>query len=139
MTTPVKSLGVVGSRSLGDNKAAMDEAGWILTIALEKHPEIVSLYSGGAKGPDTLAANVAKLRGLTMIVFKPEPEKYSGSFGAAAYARNELIVCNSNLVMAFWDGASPGTANDIALCRKHNKPCVLYTWNGHGYERSRPV
>jgi hypothetical protein len=135
----VQTLGVVGSRSLADNPTAMNAAGWILEIALEKHPDVLTLCSGGAKGPDSLAEEIAKRRNLCMVVYTPEPEKYGGSYGAAAYARNELIVCNSNLVMAFWDGFSRGTNNDIQLCRKHNVPCVLYTWNGDHFDRSRPV
>jgi hypothetical protein len=43
-------------------------------------------------------------------------------FTAAAYERNEKIVKNSQEIVAFWDGSSPGTADTIRLAKKFGKP-----------------
>ena len=40
--------------------------------------------------------------------------------------RNSLLFDESDAVLAFWDGMSPGTANMIKLARKSRKPWHIY-------------
>lgn len=70
------------------------------------------IVSGGAKGPDSAAENVASQLKLKCVVHTPRWEVYGK---AAAYARNELIVEDSDVLLAFWDASSRGTRHTIEL------------------------
>ena len=52
--------------------------------------------------------------------FLPEYELYGR---AAPLMRNDMIVKYADVVLAFWDGQSRGTAYAIRKCRELNKPC----------------
>lgn len=39
--------------------------------------------------------------------------------------RNEWMVDNSNVLVAFWNGTDGGTANCVRYARKQNKPVVV--------------
>jgi len=64
------------------------------------------VVSGGAAGIDRCAREYAKMRRLRLTEFLPEYEKYGK---AAPLRRNVEIVAYSDMVLAFWDGASCGT------------------------------
>ena len=69
-------------------------------------PEATVIVSGGARGVDTLARQYARRKGLEMLEFLPEYEKYGRG---APLKRNITIIENADLVIAFWDGKSRGT------------------------------
>jgi hypothetical protein len=94
------------------------------------------IVSGGARGVDSTAEREADNLLLPVISFRPFrtggqyaierwlirpgdvpertvlPERYP-TFAAAAFVRNGYIVELSELVLAFWDGESKGTADTI--------------------------
>lgn len=94
----------------------------------------VTVVSGGAPGVDSLAVAYAKEEGLSYKVYKPKwgdlshPEarikagadgrKYDANAG---FRRNQIIVDNSDVVIAFWDGKSPGTTDTIKRAKKAGK------------------
>jgi predicted Rossmann fold nucleotide-binding protein DprA/Smf involved in DNA uptake len=115
-------VAVVGSRTITD-RARIEDA---LDTALEMwvHPEDpIVLLSGGAKGVDTVAREIAKDRGYDFLLFKP----YHMLDGQAEYSpryffvRNKQIADNADVVVAVWDGASSGTKHMIDYCKKHKK------------------
>lgn len=98
-------VAVVGSRSFTDYellKKTLDEL----------YPNITRIVSGGAKGADSLSEQYAKEEGIPTQIFKPDWEKHGK---AAGFIRNRDIVENSDMVIAFHDGQSKGTANSIEL------------------------
>lgn len=81
-----------------------------------------TIISGGAKGIDTLAANYAKEKNISLIEFLPD---YKKNGRAATFIRNREIVDNSNIVVAFWNGNSKGTKYTLDYARKKNKRIIV--------------
>ena len=119
------NLGVVGSRSFADYK--------LLEAMLDKHINalegklIDTIISGGAVGADTLAVRYAKSNGIDWQEFKPEWSKYRGK--SAAVVRNKKIVDHSDILVAFWDGKSKGTAHTVRFAKEKGIPVHIY-WKG---------
>lgn len=93
-------------------------------INIEEHLKYVpdTIISGGAVGVDTYAQEFAKKKGLKLIIFYPNYEKYGK---AAPLKRNELIVAECDCLIAFWDGVSRGTKFTIDYATKQNKPVKI--------------
>lgn len=83
-------------------------------------PETTEIVSGGAIGIDTCAARYAREHGLKLTEFKPDYGRYGSK--AAPLKRNVTIVEHADMVLAFWDGKSRGTAYTLNLCKERNKP-----------------
>ena len=78
------------------------------------------IISGGAKGIDLLARRFAESHGLILTEILPD---YGGSKGKSApLIRNREIVDKADMVFAFWDGRSKGTAYTISYCLTEGKP-----------------
>ena len=110
-------LAIVGSRTFNDYS--------LLLEAIENtisNETIDLIISGGAEGADKLAEKYAKENNIPLQIFKPDWKKYGK---AAGPIRNELIIQNADLVIAFWDGESKGIQSSINLARKHNKECKI--------------
>lgn len=76
------------------------------------------IISGGATGADDLAEKYAHKHNIPIKIFLPDWQKYGR---AAGPKRNRLIVENSDIVIAFWDGKSPGTKSSIDIAKELNK------------------
>ena len=100
-------LAVFGSRNL-DN------------IKIDDYiPEgIEEIVSGGARGIDTLAKDLAQRRGLKITEFLPKYNLY-GRY--APIKRNEEIAEYADEGIAFWDGKSKGTEYTIKRFEKLGK------------------
>ncbi len=97
-------VAVIGSRSL-----SVKNLGEFL-------PEGVSeILSGGARGVDASAKEYAEAQGIPLREFLPEYERYGK---AAPLRRNLALLAEADLVLAFWDGSSRGTAFVIRECRR---------------------
>ncbi len=92
---------------------------------LERYlPDGVSeIVSGGARGVDTSAAAWARAHGVPLTEFLPEYETYGRR---APLLRNLTIIDYSDLVLAFWDGRSRGTAFVIEKCRERGVPVRVF-------------
>lgn len=91
--------------------------------------DTTAIISGGAKGIDKSAARLAKKCGIPMEEYLPDYEKYGIR---APLKRNDSIIERADMVVAFWDGKSKGTGYVINLCRKKEKPIIIYTvQDGH--------
>ena len=91
--------------------------------------ECSELVSGGAKGVDTSAREYAATHGIKLTEFLPEYEKYGRG---APLRRNTQIVEYADIVFAFWNGKSRGTANVIKTCEKLGKECRVIRMNESG-------
>jgi predicted Rossmann fold nucleotide-binding protein DprA/Smf involved in DNA uptake len=88
----------------------------------------VVILSGGAKGVDTLAREIAHELDLDFVLFKPyhmlDPTvEYTPKY---FFTRNKQIADNADVVVIVWDGKSNGTRHMVEYCRKHKKPFILY-------------
>lgn len=81
------------------------------------------IVSGGAKGIDASAREYAQSHGIRLTEFLPEYDKYGRS---APLKRNITIIEHADLVLAFWDGSSRGTAFVIQKCREMNVPVKMF-------------
>ncbi len=110
-------VAVVGSRSFSDYRR--------LAECMDRLQDVELVVSGGARGADQLAEKWAKNRGIKTRIFSPEWEKYGKSAGVI---RNKDIVNNADMVVAFWDGVSKGTAYTIQFAEKKgmNVQTVLF-------------
>lgn len=90
---------------------------------VETLPSNCILISGGARGVDTVAEEVAKARGLTVQVFPAEWRKYGRGAGIK---RNRDIILHADVVLAFWNGNSPGTEHSIQLAKSLGKPVQVF-------------
>jgi hypothetical protein len=108
---------VCGSRTFDDEARLHKELNKLVWSC--GGPENVEIVSGGAKGPDTYAAEFAAQRGMRCKVFPADWEKYGKSAG---FIRNTQMreYCNGSrtVVLAVWDGKSRGTAHMIDLAEK---------------------
>lgn len=78
-----------------------------------------TIVSGGAVGADTYAREFAQRKGLKLIEYFPDYEKYGKR---APLERNKLIVEECDCVLAFWDGQSRGTKYTMDYAEKNGKP-----------------
>lgn len=112
-------LAVVGSRTFTNER--------LLEFTLNNYKDSITLVvSGGARGADSLGESWAIKNNIPVKVFKPEWHKYGKSAGMI---RNELIIQECDICMAFWDGKSKGTANSIFICEKLNKKVAVIRYD----------
>lgn len=109
-------LAVIGSRNFS-NYIKLEE----ILDEFIKNNNVEYLVSGGAKGADFLAGEYCKKHNLKIKNFITEKENYKKYGKYAPIMRNETIICNSDHVIAFWDGKSPGTKSALNFAKKHNK------------------
>lgn len=65
------------------------------------------------------------------VVNEPNPRRinppFFPSYGKAAFARNEWIVEDADVVVAFWDGQSRGTKNSLEIAERLGKSTWVFT------------
>ena len=106
-------IAVVGSRSFDDYER--------MEKVLDKYCPF-TLISGGAMGADTLAERYARVNQLIRAIFPAEWNRYGKK---AALIRNRKIVDKADLIIAFWDGRSPGTKMVIDLAMKTKTEIIV--------------
>lgn len=102
---------VCGSREWGDYSAVRDRL-----ARLERNDVILH---GCAWGADACADDAASELGLTVRPFppnaaRPSPRRY--------HERNDAMLNEADLVLAFWDGKSRGTGSVIKKAEKRGIP-----------------
>lgn len=110
------NLGIVGSRTFSDYELMCKQ---LEKIKARLGIDIDTIISGGAKGADSLGARYARDNDIGLIEHLPEWEKHGKG---AAFIRNSLIVRDSDIIIAFWDGESRGTQHTLTLADKKHVP-----------------
>lgn len=100
-------IAIIGSRTL-----KIDDVDKYITDG------VTEIVSGGAKGIDFCAREYAIKRGIKLVEFLPEYEKFKKG---APLKRNLQIIDYADKIIAFWDGKSRGTKYVIDNCREQNK------------------
>ncbi|HEY1010272.1 MAG TPA: SLOG family protein [Daejeonella sp.] len=108
-------LAIIGSRGFSDYKL-------LKGCVINSFPDVRIIVSGGAKGADQLGETLAKELCLPTEIYLPEWSRYGRSAGLI---RNSLIIKNSDALIAFWDGSSPGTKKSIEICRRIKKKLIV--------------
>ncbi len=83
------------------------------------------LSPGELLGPDHLAERYGEEKGIALCVFKPDYARYGKK---APLIRNQQIVDAAELVIAFWDNKSRGTAYTLKYAQKRGKPVKIITF-----------
>lgn len=91
--------------------------------------ETTEIISGGAKGIDMCAKTYAEKNQIKFTEYLPEYSRYGRS---APLKRNLHIIAHADLILAFWDGRSRGTAYVIKQCKRQNKPIQVYMFSEKG-------
>ena len=110
------NLGIVGGRDF-KNRELFEET---VSKYLKRTKVMVS---GGASGADTMGAEWADINNLDKIIHLPDYETY-GRY-KAPFVRNQLIVDDSDFIIAFWNKESKGTKDTIDKAHKAGKPVLI--------------
>lgn len=113
-------------------------------LHLRRNRTRIRLFEGGARGVDKLAAKYAVLRKIRSKRFHADWDSFPRQAGIL---RNIEMIDQSDMVVAFWDGASKGTKHAIDYGLKKRKRVIIVrtdlrmkiievTANG-GYENAR--
>lgn len=111
-------LAIVGSRTF-NNKRIVEN---IIKEFANDYKDL-EIVSGGAKGADSLAEQVANDMGLKFTVFLPlfKRDKTVPYNPKWFFERNKEIVDYSDMIVAIWDFHSKGTEHAIKYARKKKK------------------
>lgn len=109
---PHMRVAIIGSRSL-----------YVNDFDAFLPPNVTEIVSGGAIGIDTAARNYAKRKGLPIKEFLPDYDRYGRK---APLERNLQIIEYADLVLAFWDGSSRGTAYVVKKCKEKGRAYRLF-------------
>ena len=114
-----KRILVCGDRNWNDSEKIRE--------VLKEYPKESVIIHGGCRGADTIAGNVAKEYGMSVIVF---PAEWSKHGLAAGPIRNKKMLDEGkpDLVLAFHSdiSSSKGTNNMISQARKKGIETILY-------------
>jgi len=119
-------LAVVGSRTF-NNFELLNEIIWGIfgDICVPELGKLDTIISGGAKGADSIAKRWALINepvGIKYIEHLPEWNEHGKKAG---YIRNQFIINDCDILLAFWDGKSKGTKHSIELAKKAKKPTFI--------------
>lgn len=104
-------VAVIGSRNARD----LTVEDLIAAIPLN----CTQLISGGAQGVDQLARQAAERLSIPIAEYLPDYPAYGRK---APLIRNSQIIEHADLVLAFWDMSSHGTAYTITECIRRRIP-----------------
>ena len=110
------NIAIVGSRDFTDLN--------MVKRFVESLPQGTTVISGGARGVDTAAEHTARSMGFPVRIHSAHWEEFGKRAG---FLRNQDIVAEADLIVAFWDGTSKGTAHTIKLAESSGKPCMIVT------------
>ena len=91
------------------------------TLAPER-PRITQVITGGARGADALGKRWAWSKQVPWKGFKADWERFGKSAGMR---RNHQMAQAGDMLIAFWDGQSVGTAHMVQCMRQLGKPVVV--------------
>jgi len=98
---------------------------------------ITQIVSGGAEGADKLGEIYAKENNIPVKIFPVDWSDFSepckiktNSVGKeynalAGFNRNQKIIENSDFIVCFWDGKSPGTRDSMQRAHKMRKDILI--------------
>jgi hypothetical protein len=104
---------IAGSRTLEDMPYSVFSN--IVSELVGKCTGDVEIVSGTARGPDAMGERYARENGIKCVRF---PAKWDLYKKAAGMIRNQMMSWYGTHLLAFYDGASPGTKAMIGMAQK---------------------
>jgi len=95
-------------------------------LAPDRH-RIAQVITGGARGADQLGYRWAWKHAIRHQLFRAEWERFGKSAGMR---RNHQMAQAGDVLVACWDGQSPGTAHMIQCMEQLGKPVVVVRFAG---------
>lgn len=96
---------------------------------------ISEIVSGGARGVDSIAADYARNNHLKLTEFTVEKEQWHILGKSAGPMRNRKIIAYSDMMVAFWDGVSPGTKSSISFASRKGMCYYVYNTSNNTVEK----
>jgi len=96
------------------------------TLALER-PRITQVLTGGARGAEPLGYRWAWKHALPHQLCRADWERFGKSAGVR---RTYQMAQAGDVLVACWDGQSPGTAHMVQCMRQLGKPVVVIRTDG---------
>ena len=120
-------IAIAGSRTITDYNQLVIALTNAINSGVIPRANTFEIVSGGAKGVDMLARRYANEFGYILTELKPQ---YKGRYDKGApLRRNVDIAAYSDVLIAIWDGVSPGTKHMINEMQKLNKPTYVHIVN----------
>jgi predicted Rossmann fold nucleotide-binding protein DprA/Smf involved in DNA uptake len=91
-------------------------------------PRNATLVTGSASGVDAAATEAARRRGLPVIRVAASFEEVSDPRRSAE--RNQRLIDQAEVLVAFWDGASAGTRGTIERALDSGREVHVFTSSG---------
>jgi SLOG family YspA-like protein len=91
------------------------------TLAPQRQ-HITHVITGGARGADQLGYRWAWKHAIKHQLFRADWARFGKSAGPR---RNAQMAQAGDVLIAFWDGQSPGTRHMISCMQQLGKPCVV--------------
>lgn len=104
---------IAGGRDFNDYETLKQTCDFYLSQTQKR----ITIISGKAKGADTLGERYAQERGFKISAYPADWDQFGKSAG---FIRNKQMAEEADALIAFWDGASKGTASMIDLANKKN-------------------
>ena len=111
---------IAGSRTLTDYQRLCQ------VLAPDRH-HITEVLHGGARGADQLGFRWAVRHHVRSRCFAAAWKRFGKSAGVR---RNHQMAQAGDVLIAFWDGQSPGTAHMVQCMRQLGKPVVVIRTDG---------
>jgi len=108
-------VAVIGSRNFSDYNLFSAK----ITHLTKNIPDICFVSGGCKTGADNLIERYCNANNLPILIFYLN---YAELGKSAPLKRNQEIVDNSDMLIAFWDGESRGTKHTIDLAEKKGIP-----------------
>lgn len=107
------NIAVIGSRTVTDYDHVKTQLDRFIFVDEDV------IVSGGARGADELGERYAReFCSKEPLIFPADWEKHGRNAG---YIRNHDIIDNADMVIAFHDGESKGTAHSLKLAKELDK------------------
>lgn len=110
-----RRIAIVGSRNY-------TKLSHVREFVASLNAEANEIVTGGARGVDAEVEAAAAVATIPVVVF---PADWAAFGKAAGPIRNQQIVDHCDVVVAFWDGKSPGTRDCIKRARLAGKPVTV--------------
>jgi len=100
---------IAGSRDITDYNL-------VLKAIKDSQFNITTIFSGKARGIDTLGERYATENNIPVVEFPADWDKYKNRAG---HIRNRQMAVGAQALIAIWDGISPGTPGMIQLAKEY--------------------
>ena len=111
---------IAGGRDFTNTQYAADTL--VKLVEEDKLPDTFTVISGNARGADKVGEYLAELWDLPLEIYPANWDKHGKSAG---YIRNKQMADIADVLVAFWDSKSRGTAHMISTMQKQHKPVFV--------------